>query len=408
MYDVIVVGARVAGASTAMLLARKGLRVLLVDRARFPSDIRHGHLLHRHGPRKLREWGLLDEVAEATPALTAAITDFDDFPLLSTDLVEDGLPWAYAPRRSTFDAILVRAAVEAGVELREGFTVDSYNAVDGAITGITGRAGGPPVAERARITVGADGRHSPLARTVGARSYFEADTLLCYYFSYWADVEASDFELYQSIEARRGVFAFRTEGGLLAVFVAAPVEELPALRRDIEGSFMASLDAAAPLLAERVRSGRRVEGMSGATSLPNFFRQPYGPGWALVGDAGLHKDPWLALGMCDAMRDAELLADAIGRGLEGGADLDEQLAGFHATRDALTEADYRENLALARFEPRPPMLGALRQALRDRPEESTRFFKARMRMIPFESFFNPENVGRIVGQATAPSAAAGG
>ena len=116
-YDAMVVGARCAGASTAMLLARKGHKVLLVDRSRFPSDIPHGHLIHRHGPRRLRDWGLLERlVATGCPPITALTRDIGPFPLVARDLVVDGIAAAYGPRRIVLDKLLVDAAVEAGVE----------------------------------------------------------------------------------------------------------------------------------------------------------------------------------------------------------------------------------------------------------------------------------------------------
>ena len=102
--DVIVVGARCAGASTAMLLARKGYRVLVVDRAQFPSDIPRGHFIHRHGPQRLNAWGLLDRVvATGCPAVTSMTADFGDFPLTGKDLVVDGVAFGYAPRRDKLD-----------------------------------------------------------------------------------------------------------------------------------------------------------------------------------------------------------------------------------------------------------------------------------------------------------------
>ena len=124
MYDAIVIGARCAGAATAMLLARKGCSVLLVDRARFPSDIPHGHFIHNHGPRRLADWGLLDKVlATNCPRITRFTTDFGDFALTGHDLEVDGIPMGLGPRRAALDAVLVEAAVEAGAEFREGFPV---------------------------------------------------------------------------------------------------------------------------------------------------------------------------------------------------------------------------------------------------------------------------------------------
>src|SRR2546425_9481673 len=116
MYDAIIVGARCAGAPLAMLLARQGARVLLVDRAKFPSDVPHGHFIHRQGPRRLRDWGLLSRVALRTPAIANMIFDMGDFPLRVHNLIEDGVAWGYGPRRTTLDKILVDAAVESGAE----------------------------------------------------------------------------------------------------------------------------------------------------------------------------------------------------------------------------------------------------------------------------------------------------
>ena len=396
MYDVIVVGARCAGAPLAMLLARTGARVLLLDRVRFPSDIPHGHFIHRHGPRRLRSWGLLDRLAARTPAVANMLIDVGDFPLRASNLIEDGMAWGYGPRRSTLDKLLVDAAIEAGAEFRDGVGVVDYVFSDGRLTGVRCRDHmGVQFEERATIIVGADGRHSQLARAVDAPMYQHVPTVLCYYFGYWSDVETEDFELYLRAQERRVLFSFKTEDDLFAVFVGAPIEELPQIRRDIEGSFMAALDLA-PDFAARIRAGQREERFYGASDLPNFYRKPYGPGWALVGDAGLHKDPFLALGICDAFRDVELLAAAIGDGLAGRRVLEEALADYESKRNAASAADYDQNIADARFPPPPARMLALRAAVRDSPDETTRMIKARNGMIDPASFFNPQNISRLV------------
>src|SRR5262249_15088907 len=166
MHDVIVIGARCAGAPTAMLLARKGYKVLLVDRGTFPSDIPHGHFIHRHGPQRLRRWGLLDRItATHCPAVSSTIMDLGDFPLAATGLIADGVALGYGPRRSVLDQVLVTAAVESGAELRTGFTVEDFTLDGERITGIRGRVvGGRPITESAAVVVGADGRRSRLAR----------------------------------------------------------------------------------------------------------------------------------------------------------------------------------------------------------------------------------------------------
>ena len=400
MFDVIVVGARCAGAALAMLVARQGAKVLLLDRSTFPSDIPHGHFVHRHGPHRLRSWGLLERVALRTPAVSRMVIDLGDFPLRVGNLIEDGLPWGYGPRRTTLDKILIDAAIESGVEFREGIAVFEYVLSDGRVVGVRGRTStGSEIDERATLTVGADGRRSQLARAMDARIYNHVDTLLCYYFGYWSDVETEEFELYVRSQQRRVIFSFRTEDGLFAVFVGAPIEEFAEIRRDINGAFMKTLDLV-PDFADRIRAGRHQERYYGASDLPNFYRKPYGPGWALVGDAGLHKDPFLALGICDAWRDAELLATAIGDGLAGRRPMDEALADYESQRNAASAADYDQNIQEARFPPMPPTALALRAAVRNNPEEATRMIKARNQMIDPGSFFSRENIGRLLGQSS--------
>lgn len=189
MYDIIVIGARCAGAPTAMLFARRGYKVLLVDRATFPSDVPRGHFIHRQGPARLARWGLLERLeATGCPPVTSMISDYGDGPLVGRDLRVDGVALGYAPRRSVLDHLLVQAAVEAGVELREGFLVDSILIENGRVVGIRGRdrRGGRRVTERATLTIGADGRNSCLARAVDAPVYETAASLTCWYYSYWS------------------------------------------------------------------------------------------------------------------------------------------------------------------------------------------------------------------------------
>jgi flavin-dependent dehydrogenase len=395
MHDVIVIGARCAGAPTAMLLARKGYKVLLVDRGTFPSDIPHGHFIHRHGPRRLAHWGLLDRItATNCPAATSSIMDLGDFPLAASGLVVDGIALGYGPRRTVLDQVLVTAAVEAGAELRTGFTVDDFIVDGDRIAGIRGRtSGGGSTTESASIVVGADGRRSRLARFVEAPEYESAPTAACWYFSYWSGMPDPGVEIYFRRDA--ALFVFPTNDLLTGIFVGWPIHRLPIVRADIEGHFMASIDAI-PSLSERVRAGRREEPFKGATDMPNFFRKPYGPGWALVGDAGCHKDPILALGVCDAFRDVDLLTDALDAGLSGRRPMGDVLHDYEQRRNEASMAEYRENLHLARFQPFPEETYRLRAALREDPDATKQFFLARQGMIPRESFFNRDNLQRLM------------
>ena len=399
MYDAIVIGARCAGSATAMLLARDGMRVLLVDRAAIGSDLPHGHFVHRHGPLRLARWGLLDAVlATNCPVITSMTADFGDFPRTGRDLAVDGVPLAVAPRHGRLDAVLAQAAVEAGAELRDNFAVLELTRAGDRVTGIVGRdaATGARVTERAHVVIGADGRNSGVARAVGAEAYVAAPTQTCWYFSYWSGVPAPGLELY--VRPDHVLFVFPTNDDLTAVFAGFARGELARVKRDPEGALLAAVDAV-PGVGERVRAGRREERMYGATQLPNFLRMPHGPGWALVGDAGCHKDPFMALGICDALRDAELLAAALGDALAGRRPAHEALEGYRRGRDEATLPEYERNLEMARFEPLPDRIRALRAAVRGDQAATDHFFLATQGMVDPRTFFNEENLDRIMAGA---------
>jgi len=403
MYDAIVIGARCAGAVTAMLLARDGHRVLLLDRGVIPSDVHRGHFIHRHGPKRLADWGLLERVVGTnSPPITTHLTDFGDFPLIGRDIRLGDVAWGYAPRRRQLDQVLVEGAVEAGAEFRPNFLVESCLWDADRVTGVRGRDHGQPTnsTEKALITIGADGRNSTLARAVGAPSYEETPTLTCWYFSYWSGVPTEGFEWY--LRKNRVIFSFLTNDNLFAIFIGWPIDEFGLVKADIEGQFMRVVDQI-PGFAERVRSGSREERFYGAADLPNYLRRPFGPGWALVGDAGCHKDPMMAHGICDAFRDADLLTTAIHEDLAGQCPLDDALMRYERRRNEATMAEYRENIAAARFAPVSPDLLQLRLALRGNQEDTNRFVMALEGWISQEEFFNPDNLERIVAKAGGSS-----
>ncbi len=363
MYDAIVIGARCAGSPTAMLLARKGYSVLLLDRDTFPSDTFRNHFIQHPGVVQLHRWGLLDRVAASNcPPIRRVTTDFGDFPLTMPAEAGDGVDVHYAPRRFVLDKILADAAVAAGAELRERFTVHDLLWDGDRVVGIRGRAhGGAMVEERARVVVGADGAHSVVAKQVQAPRYHERPTFTFGYYSYFSDVPLSGIEVW--IRPWAAYINFPTNNGLTLVAIQMPAGGFRAFRADIEGNFFRTLDRV-PELAARVRAGKREERWYGTADLTNFFRKPYGPGWALVGDAGYHKDPILAQGISDAFRDAELLADAIDAGFAGRTPLEEALAGYERRRNEAALPGYEANCAAAAFLPPPPEMLAQRAAMR--------------------------------------------
>jgi flavin-dependent dehydrogenase len=342
MYDVIVVGARCAGSPTAMLLARAGYRVLLLDKSTFPSDKLSTHYIQPPGVQCLEEWGLLDALtATNTPPITSFAVYAGDNLLMQPPM--DGV--AYCPRRYLLDKILVDAAVDAGAELREGFRVQEIVMDGETVTGIAGRRrGGDQVRESARYVIGAEGHHSMVADAVHAPKYRERESLTGGYYSYWSGVDLPGAEVH--ISDRGGVLAFPTNDDRVCVAAGRARAEFHAYRENIESTFFDILDAA-PAFAAKVRAGKREERWMGTADVPNFFRKPWGPGWALVGDAGYMKDPVTGFGIADAFRDAGLLASALDDTLSGRASAEEVLGAYQSKRDAIAIPVYEMTLQMA-------------------------------------------------------------
>jgi 2-polyprenyl-6-methoxyphenol hydroxylase-like FAD-dependent oxidoreductase len=391
-YDAIVVGARCAGSPTAMLLARKGYRVLTVDRATFPSDTISTHLIHPPGVEALDRWGLLAHVvATNCPPIDTYATDFGSFTIT-------GKPGtAYAPRRTVLDLLLVDAAAEAGVEIRESFTVESLVFEDGRVAGVRGHEkGGETVTERARVVVGADGRYSLVADAVGAEEYDTKPKLLAAYYSYWSGLPMDGrFETW--VRPNRGFAAWPTNDDLTLVIAGWPYREFEANRNDVERHFLKTLELA-PEFAERIRAAKREERFVGA-AVPGYFRKPYGSGWALVGDAGYNKDFITAQGLSDAFRDAELCASAMDESFSGTRPFEEAMADYRSARDAQVKAMYELTADFASLEPPPPDLQQLLGAASRTQEAMDGFARVIAGMTSPAEFFSEENAGRILAAA---------
>ncbi len=402
-YDAIVLGARCAGSPTAMLLARKGYKVLVVDRATFPSDTVSTHLLHPPGVAALQRWGVLDRLlATACPPIDTYAFDFGPF-TISGSPGTDQAPVAYGPRRTILDKLLVDAASEAGAEVREGFTVEDLVVEDGRVGGIRGHAhGGRTVTEHARVVVGADGRHSLVARAVRSEQYSEKPQLLCGYYTYWSGLPMDGrFETY--VRPDRGFAAWPTHDDLTLVIAGWPFAELEVNRQDVEGNYLKMFDMA-PAFAERVRAARREERFVG-TAVPNFFRKPYGPGWALVGDAGYNRDFITAQGMQDAFRDAELCATALDEAFLGARPFEVAMEDYRSARDRQVLPMYELTTMLATLEPPPPELQRLLAAVHGNRQAMDDFARVNAGVLSPTEFFSDENVARILSQAAAAARA---
>lgn len=345
MYDAIIIGARCAGSPLGMLLAEKGRRVLVVDRATFPSDTLSTHAISADAAGKLRAWGLWERLAERTEPTTGTRFHVQGQTFEMTDT-------SINPRRTVLDAALVDAARAAGAEVREGFSVSKLlRDKSGALCGIEGHGrDGVTVTEQARIVVGADGRNSMVVKETGAEEYNTLPGDTCGYYSYF---EGYPHESRQELHFADGLacFVFPTSDGQTCLGTEHIAGHFQDLRADIDGGVARSFEAVG--LGEQYAKARRVEEWRGANRLPNYFRKPYGPGWALVGDSGYMKDPILGMGINDAFRDAELLAGALDRAWRGEAELDGALAGYQKARDAATGPVYAMNYEFSKLKVTP-------------------------------------------------------
>ena len=331
-YDVLVAGARCAGASTAMLLARAGLRVLVVDPLPAGRDTLSTHALMRGAVLQLHRWGLLDRIRRAgTPALTTTVFDYGDEVVSIPLKAKDGVDALIAPRRTVLDPILEDAAAEAGATILRGWSVvDVLRDGTGSVVGA--RLGGPEGSRdvAARWVVGADGVRSRVARSVGAPTLRSARHTTASVYGYWKGIPREENRW--TFRPRVGLGTIPTNGGDTCVFVSVRPEVFQAGRRlGLESFLLDQVEKADPELRAFLVPEARSGDLRAFAGAEGFLRRPWCRGWALVGDAGYFRDPLTAHGITDAFRDAELLAAAL---VEGS---DDALAGYQEERDAAAE-----------------------------------------------------------------------
>jgi 2-polyprenyl-6-methoxyphenol hydroxylase-like FAD-dependent oxidoreductase len=364
-HDVVVVGARCAGAATAMLLTRAGHDVVLLDRATFPSDTLSTHSVARGGVVQLHRWGLLDDVlADGAPAVRAVTFGHSGESVTRPVKDRAGVDLLVAPRRVRLDTLLVDAAREAGATVRTGVTALGPVTEHSRVTGVAVReADGREHEVLARYVVAADGRRSRLADQLGARMLEHYPSVTATAYAYVDGVDWTGHEFHVAPGAFAGVFL--THGGQGCVWLCRPAASMRTLRTaasERTAALVAEITDLAPDLGQRAAAGTLTERVRGTAYLPNQVRQAWGAGWALVGDAGYHRDPITGHGITDAFRDAELLAAALDRALATPRDETEALDGYQAGREAGLRETFELTLGLARY-PEPTTFVALQKQL---------------------------------------------
>jgi 2-polyprenyl-6-methoxyphenol hydroxylase-like FAD-dependent oxidoreductase len=381
-----------------MLLARRGHSVLILDRNSFPSDrTASTHMVWHSGVAYLRRWGLLDRLkSSGCPPMRNFNLDLGELVLSGHAPPAGDIAEAYAPRRLVLDDLLLTAAREAGADARTQCSVRDLIVEGGRVAGVRFVDEHRALHEvRAPLVIGADGEKSTVARLVGAASYDVRGRLGGTIWAYFADLPIDDMEFY----ARPGrmVYAWRTNDGLTVGGICFPYREFRAAVRDRGETMLAEFDALAPGFGERVRAASRTSRWrTGCAS--SFCRAPVGPGWSLLGDAGLTMDPITAAGITNAFRDASLLAEAADEGLRD--DLDGALAGFEERRNALSVPLYHFTCDMARLEPPTQEVVDFFVGLHRSQEDADRYFGVFAQTVSASEFFTPDNVERIGAAAT--------
>jgi flavin-dependent dehydrogenase len=340
--------------------------VAVVDQASFPSDTVSTHSIARSGVVQLRRWGLLDEVLDSgAPAIRQVTFHAGGESVTRVIKEKSGVDLVVAPRRYVLDTILATAAERAGAEVRSGVTVTGVRRDrHGRVSGVDGHdRAGALVELGARLVVGADGLGSRVARSVGAPLTEAGRAGGAAQYAYYTGIPWSGFEFFVAPRSFAGVFP--THGGQACIWVCTPATDARAARRQTGSraeSFGELLRRAAPALAARLRHARRTSPVQGMLRQPNQLRQAFGPGWALVGDAGYYRDAVTASGISDAFHHAELLATALDQALGGdGEEEAAALAGYQRQRDQALREIFELTCALAGFPPVPAFVGLQKQ-----------------------------------------------
>jgi flavin-dependent dehydrogenase len=335
--------------------------VLAIDRGRYGSDTVSTHALMRAGVLQLSRWGLLEGIkAAGTPVVRSSSFHYGDEVVAVPIKPQGDIEGLYAPRRTVIDRLLVDAAQDAGAAISfETQLVDLVRTESGRVSGVCLKDGRDQERQvSAALVIGADGVRSTVARLVGSECYRTGRHATGVVFSYWSGAGFDGYHWYYNPGVSAG--AIPTNDGLTCIFASVPQGRFhETMRHGADAGYRQVLRECASDLAAVVAQSERMEKYRGFSGETGFFRQSFGPGWALVGDAGYFKDPLTAHGITDALIDAELLAQAATAGTEAA------FAGYQSARDRLALGHFEVTDAVASFEWDLPMVQQLHRALSD-------------------------------------------
>ena len=328
-YDVIIIGARIAGSILATLLGKMGHRVLVLDRSTFPSDTLSTHFFRAPALRVFKKIGVYEEVQSVTPHLTINFNVVDGivFPE-PVDRPED-YPFYMCVRRIILDDILVKHMKQThNVEFREGVRVTDLLWNNNRVTGIKWEDSNRNIEVVSKVVVGADGLNSIVAKKVNAQSEHQEPINRAMYYAYYQGIDtqagpAAEFHY----NGNTLVYCFPCDNDLTLLAVSIPISQFSIFKKNPETEFQNVIETMSAL-APRLRNAERIGAIKGTGSIPGYFRIPYGNGWALVGDAGMVMDPWSGQGIDQASSHAVFLAKYLDEFLCGKKDWETAMQAF--------------------------------------------------------------------------------
>ncbi|MUL80519.1 MULTISPECIES: NAD(P)/FAD-dependent oxidoreductase [unclassified Mycolicibacterium] len=389
-FDVVVVGGRCAGSALAIFLARTGMRVCLVDKARFPSETPSTHVIQPRGVAILAELGVLESV------LAQGAVRLDRFSLVNDDVRIDGVlddEFGYPglnARRTILDHALQQGAIRSGVDVRNGCRVTGVRMSGERVTGVE-TADGPL---DGGLVVGADGCGSVIAKAVGAHKYLVKPPGRIPVWGYFA-TGPQEPRLRVAHKGNLGFLASPTDSGLFMAAVAVDHADARDFNREREVNFRNAIRAWSEL-DEIVRDAERVGPLRVMTNWHSYFRESAGPGWVLVGDAGHFKDFTPAQGIADALCQAKSLSTAIAATSGSAVAQEAALNRWWHYRDRSSYDMHWLAMQMGRPGASSPLITEVLRRIADDPDGATTLLKVLNRDLPSNKLFT---AGRLLSAA---------